>query len=87
MGSGHRDEPFERVVGDSSKDHTVTALSSATTSRATMRYTTMRDSTLAVGYSCDRYTSGTWYSYGVSLGWNGSGYTSFYTYQSPNQNS
>jgi hypothetical protein len=42
---------------------------------------------LAVGYSCDRYTSGTWYSYGVSLGWNGSGYTSFYTYQSPNQNS
>ena len=37
--------PFEWVVGDSSKDHTVTALTSGTTSRATMRYTTMRDST------------------------------------------
>lgn len=37
--------------------------------------------------SCVRYTAGAWYSYGVALGWNGSGYTSLYTYQSPNQNS
>jgi hypothetical protein len=37
--------------------------------------------------SCSRLTSGTWYSYGVSLGWNGSGYQSFYTFLSPNQNS
>lgn len=43
--------------------------------------------TLAVGYSCQRLYAGTWYSYGVALGWNGGGYTSFYTYQSPNQNS
>ena len=37
--------PFEWVVGDSSKDHTVTALTSVTTSPVTERYTTMRDST------------------------------------------
>ena len=37
--------PFEWVVGDSSKDHTVTALTSSTTCPATGRYTTMRDST------------------------------------------
>jgi hypothetical protein len=41
----------------------------------------------AVGVSCRKTGSGSWYSYGVSLGWNGSGYTSFYTYQSPNQTS
>ncbi len=41
----------------------------------------------ATGLSCSRSTSGAWYSYGVALGWNGSGYTSFYTYQSPNQHS
>lgn len=41
----------------------------------------------AFGYSCNPGSSGTWYSYGVSLGWNGSGYQSFYTFQSPNQNS
>ena len=39
--------PFEWVVGDSSKDHTVTALTSVTTSPVTERYTTMRDSTRA----------------------------------------
>ena len=40
--------PFEWVVGDSSKDHTVTALTSVTTSPVTERYTTMRDSTAEV---------------------------------------
>lgn len=39
------------------------------------------------GYSCIRYTSGAWYSYGVSYGWNGSGYSAFYSFISPNQNS
>ena len=39
--------PFEWVVGDSSKDHTVTALTSVTTSPVTERYTTMRDLTAA----------------------------------------
>ena len=39
--------PFEWVVGDSSKDHTVTALTSVTTSPVTERYTTMRDLTTA----------------------------------------
>lgn len=29
------------------------------------------------GTSCTRSYGGTWYSYGVSLGWNGSGYQSF----------
>lgn len=42
---------------------------------------------LAVGYSCNRFTSAAWYGYGVSLAWNGGGYTSFYTFKSPNQNS
>lgn len=41
----------------------------------------------ATGYSCTRTTSAAWYSYGVSYGWNGSGYTAFYTFKSPNQNS
>jgi len=39
------------------------------------------------GTSCTRGGSGTWYSYGVSLTWNGSGYNSTYTFQSPSQNS
>ena len=43
--------------------------------------------TPALGYSCNPQTTGSWYSYGVSLGWNGSGYQTFYTFQSPNQNS
>jgi hypothetical protein len=38
------------------------------------------------GTSCSR-GSGAWYSYGVSLAFNGSGYNSYYTFQSPNQNS
>ena len=48
--------PFEWVVGDSSKDHTVTALTSVTTSPVTERYTTMRDLTarvLAISASTD----------------------------------
>ena len=48
---------------------------------------TYNSSAFAAGYSCNSRTSGSWYSYGVSLGWNGSGYNSYYTYQSPNQNS
>lgn len=36
--------PLERVVGDSSKDHTVTTLTPLATSQTTVRYTTMRDS-------------------------------------------
>lgn len=39
------------------------------------------------GSSCTRLTSGAWYSYGVSQAWNGGGYSPFYTFQSPNQNS
>lgn len=39
------------------------------------------------GLSCYRYSSGAWYSYGVSLAFNGSGYNSNYTFRSPNQNS
>ncbi len=34
-----------------------------------------------------RNAGGTWYSYGVTYGWNGSGYNAHYTFQSPNQNS
>jgi hypothetical protein len=41
----------------------------------------------AVGGSCTRYYSGAWYSYGVTEGWNGSGYDAFYTYRTVNQNS
>lgn len=41
----------------------------------------------AHGASCSRSTHGTWYSYGVSEAWNGSGYNPFYTFLSPNQNS
>lgn len=39
------------------------------------------------GISCQAHTAGAWYSYGVSLAFNGSGYTSFYTFLSPDQNS
>jgi hypothetical protein len=45
--------PFEWDVRVSSKDHTVTVSTSATTRTTTMRYTTMRDSTenlLDAGY-------------------------------------
>ncbi|RFA06617.1 hypothetical protein B7R21_19325 [Subtercola boreus] len=45
MWSGHRDDAFRVEVRDFSKDHTVTASTSATTLTTTMRYTTMRDST------------------------------------------
>lgn len=41
----------------------------------------------AIGYSCVRTQPYVWYSYGVSLAWNGSGYSSYYTYASPYQNS
>lgn len=35
----------------------------------------------------NRSASGTWYSYGITWGFNGSGYNSFYTFVSPNQSS
>ncbi|MFJ4170773.1 hypothetical protein ACIPY3_14790 [Paenarthrobacter sp. NPDC089714] len=34
---------------------------------------------LAESYSCYRYQPYNWYSWGVSRGWNGSGYNDFYT--------
>lgn len=34
-----------------------------------------------------RYANGSWYSYGVTYGWNGNGYNPHYTFQSPNQTS
>ena len=37
------------------------------------------------GTSCGRGGSGNWYSYGVSLTYNGSGYNTTYTFQSPQQ--
>ncbi|GAA4626338.1 hypothetical protein [Cellulomonas oligotrophica] len=43
--------------------------------------------TTVAGSSCLLNATGAWYSYGVSLGWNGSGYNSVYTFISPNQNS
>jgi hypothetical protein len=46
--SGHRHEPFPWDVRASSKDHTVTASTSATTPATTARYTTMR------GLHCDQ---------------------------------
>lgn len=48
---------------------------------------TLQPEETVVGYSCYRYLSGSWYSYGVSQYWNGSGYSAHYTYRSPNQNS
>lgn len=47
----------------------------------------LENGTVVVGYSCTHTGTGTWYSYGVSQAWNGSGYTAFYTFKSPNQNS
>jgi len=42
----------------------------------------------AVGRSCTKTnTISEWYSWGVSLGWNGNGYNSYYTYKSPRLNS
>ncbi|SDS84616.1 hypothetical protein SAMN04489834_2273 [Microterricola viridarii] len=41
----------------------------------------------ANGDSCTRWQTGSWYSYGVSYGWNGSGYNPVYTFQSRLQNS
>lgn len=35
----------------------------------------------------NRSASGTWYSYGVTWGFNGSGYNAYYTFISPNQSS
>lgn len=43
--------------------------------------------TMLTGVSCTRTTSGAWYSWGVSLGWNGSGYNSMYTFKTVSQNS
>lgn len=38
--------------------------------------------------SCTRYGSGfNFYSYGVTQGWNGSSYSSYFTFKSPNQTS
>jgi hypothetical protein len=37
--------------------------------------------------SCTANATGAWYSYGVAYGWHGSGYTAYYTFLSPNQNS
>ena len=41
----------------------------------------------AAGTSCNAGTSGTWYGYGVAYGWNGSAYSAYYTFQTPNQSS
>lgn len=38
-------------------------------------------------WSCTRSASGSWYSYGVGYGWNGSSYSPFYTFTSPSQTS
>lgn len=47
------------------------------------------NSICAAGFSgpTNRNASGAWYSYGVTWGWNGSGYNAFFTFKSPNQNS
>lgn len=37
--------------------------------------------TMWVGYSCDRFTHGSWYSYGVSYSWNGNGYSPWYSFR------
>ncbi len=44
-------------------------------------------SATSIGTGTTRYSSGTWKSYGVTYGWNGSGYNAHYTFQSPNQTS
>lgn len=38
------------------------------------------------GWSCQRTTSGAYYSYGVSRFWNGSSYGNYYTFTSPSLN-
>lgn len=43
--------------------------------------------TLFQAFSCTRGTAGTWNSYGVVYGYNGSGYQAQYTFNSPNQTS
>lgn len=48
---------------------------------------TLAAKTYVYGFSCFRFQGGTWYSYGVSAGWSGTAYQSFYTFRSPNQNS
>lgn len=48
---------------------------------------TMTSGSYWSGISCTRFTTGSWYSYGVSEAFNGSGYNSFYTFRSSNQNS
>lgn len=47
-----------------------------TYNNSSITYTTMW-----IGYSCDRFTHGTWYSYGVSYSWNGSGYSPWYSFR------
>lgn len=55
----------------------------------------VQESTIGYNSGCvtgfDRVTtrsaSGTWNSYGVTWGWNGSGYSPVYTFRSPNQSS
>lgn len=57
--------------------------------------TLIQESSILYNSGCvigfDRVTSrsggGTWYSYGVTWGWNGSSYSPSYTFKSPNQNS
>jgi len=53
----------------------------------TYNSSSLTTSQVVTGASCWRYSHGAWYSYGVALGWNGSGYNSVYTFVSPNQNS
>ena len=43
--------------------------------------------TFSSGSSCIVHIASAWYSYGISYGWNGNGYDSFYTFLSPVQNS
>ena len=57
--------------------------------------TLVRQSTIQYNSGCtvafdvvtSRTGSGTWYSYGVTWGWNGSAYNPYYTFKSPNQSS
>lgn len=53
-----------------------------------------QDPTIRYNSACSIALSGVvqsghraWYSYGVSWGWNGSGYSAYYTYQTVSQNS
>lgn len=40
----------------------------------------------ASAWSCNRYSSNSWWSWGVSLAWTGSGYQSFYTFKTTSVN-